>query len=247
MTRTALVAGGGIGGLSAAIGLRRSGWEVTVLERVTSLRPVGAGLVLQANGLRCLDALDLGAAVRDRGAEDTVGGTRRSDGRWLARIPAGAMDRILGTPAVGIHRAALQEILLGALPDGTVQTGAEVTGVTADGAVTYRAGDRTVRTVADLVVGADGIRSVVRRLLWPEAAAPVHVGVTAWRGTPRRGPVTSTWRSAGTGVPSSGWSRSSTAGCTGSPRSTPRPAGGPATNAPRCATGSAAGTIRSRR
>jgi 2-polyprenyl-6-methoxyphenol hydroxylase-like FAD-dependent oxidoreductase len=182
MAGTAVVAGGGIGGLSAAIGLRLSGWTVTVLERVPTLRPVGAGLVLQANGLRCLDALGLGSSVRDRGRVDTAGGTRRSDGRWLARVPAGELDRMIGTPAIGIHRAALHEILLGALPAGAVVTGAEVTGVTAAGEVTYRTGDRTARTSADLVVGADGVRSVVRRLLWPDAAAPVPIGVTAWRG-----------------------------------------------------------------
>ncbi|TDC83560.1 FAD-dependent oxidoreductase [Micromonospora sp. KC606] len=182
MARSAIVVGGGIGGLGAAIGLRRRGWQVTVLERAAQFRQVGAGLVLQANGVRCLDVLGLGAAVRGRGRADMSGGTRRSDGRWLARVDAGAMERLLGTPAIGVHRAALHEILLGALPDGTVVTGAEVTSVTEDGSVRYRTVDGSGRAQADLVVGADGIRSAVRNLLWPEAGAPVHVGVSAWRG-----------------------------------------------------------------
>ncbi|GAA0430243.1 hypothetical protein Aca07nite_38950 [Actinoplanes capillaceus] len=93
MTRTAVVVGAGIGGLSAAIGLRREGWDVTVLERVAAFGPVGAGLVLQANGLRCLDALGLGEAVRMRGLADASAGTRRPDGRWLARVPAGDLER----------------------------------------------------------------------------------------------------------------------------------------------------------
>jgi 2-polyprenyl-6-methoxyphenol hydroxylase-like FAD-dependent oxidoreductase len=182
MTRTAVVIGGGVAGLSAAVGLRRTGWRVTVLERVAAFRPVGAGLVLQANGTRCLDALGLGGLVRDRSRTDTSGGSRRSDGRWLARIRAGELERVLGTSALGIHRAALHEILLGALPDDVVVTGAEVLAVTADGEVTYRHGSEQVTVRADLVVGADGIRSTVRGLLWPEAAGPVHIGVTAWRG-----------------------------------------------------------------
>jgi 2-polyprenyl-6-methoxyphenol hydroxylase-like FAD-dependent oxidoreductase len=189
MTRTAVVVGAGIGGLGAAIGLRRTGWEVTVLERVAGIRPVGAGLVLQANGLRCLDALGIGARVRADGHEDVTGGTRRADGRWLARISAADLQEALGTPALGIHRADLHAILLDALPPGTVVTGAEVVSVSADGEVSYRehGTNRQVDVSADLVVGADGIRSAVREALWPEAAGPVFVGVTAWRGiTPVR-------------------------------------------------------------
>lgn len=189
MTRTAVIVGGGIGGLAAAIGLHRTGWVVTVLERVAALRPVGAGLVLQANGLRCLDALGVGTRVRSDGYEDVTGGTRLPDGRWLARISAGELEQALGTPAIGIHRAALHQILLDALPPGALVTGAEVVRVTEDGEVTQREpGTGREHTVnADLVVGADGIRSAVRGALWPEAAAPSYVGVTAWRGvTPVR-------------------------------------------------------------
>ncbi|OJF10520.1 FAD-dependent monooxygenase [Couchioplanes caeruleus] len=185
MTRTAVVVGAGIGGLGAAVGLRRKGWQVTVLDRVPAFRPVGAGLVLQANGLRCLAALGLGAAVRERGLPDMSAGTRRSDGRWLTRVRAGDLAHMLGTSAVGIHRAALHEILLGALPEGTVVTGADVEAVTEDGDVTWRGPDGLVRVRADLVVAADGIHSPVRRRLWPEAAGPVRIGVTAWRGVTR--------------------------------------------------------------
>ncbi|WP_229068829.1 FAD-dependent monooxygenase [Actinoplanes sp. DH11] len=183
MTSSAVVIGGGIGGLSAALGLSRAGRQVTVLERAAAFRPVGAGVVLQANGLRCLDALGVGAAVRAGGIPDRSGGTRTADGRWLARVEADRLERVLGTPAYGIHRATLHQILLDALPgDVTVHTGAAVTGVTADGEVTWQGPDGPARLRADLVVGADGIRSTVRKTLWPDAADPVHVGVTAWRG-----------------------------------------------------------------
>ncbi|GIE80743.1 FAD-dependent oxidoreductase [Actinoplanes philippinensis] len=183
-----MVIGAGIGGLGAALGLIRHGWTVTVLERAPEFRPVGAGLVLQANGLRCLDALGVGDAVRDHGRPDVSGGTRRADGRWLARVPAGELERALGTPALGVHRATLHELLLGALPAGVVRTGAPVTAVTAEGQVTYDGPAGPVHLGADLVVGADGINSVVRRTLWPDAAGPAPIGVRAWRG------VTPPWR-----------------------------------------------------
>ncbi|MEV4759560.1 FAD-dependent monooxygenase [Micromonospora sp. NPDC049559] len=183
--RTAIVIGGGIGGLAAAIGLRRAGWDVTVLERVPEIAPVGAGLVLQANGVRCLDALGVGAAVRAGGRPDHGGGLRAPDGRWLARMDGDVLADLLGTDAIGIHRAALHRILLDALPAQTVRTDAEVTGVTEDGTVRYRSAGTETTLRADLVVGADGIHSAVRAALWPEHPGPVAVGVAAWRGVTR--------------------------------------------------------------
>lgn len=161
----AVVVGGGIGGLCAALALRRAGWDVTVHER-SSGSALGAGITLQANALTGLDLLGVGDAVRALGRVDAPGGTRTADGRWLARIDAAALEAQLGTAALGIHRASLQEILLAALPDGTVVTSSEVTGVPGD---------------ADLVVAADGIDSSVRGELWPGFDA-AYAGSTAWRG-----------------------------------------------------------------
>lgn len=183
--RTATVVGGGIGGLGAAVGLRLKGWDVTVLERRPSTAPAGTGLVLQANAMRCLDALGLGDAVRAGGRPDSGGGTRTSDGRWLARIDGDIMADLLGTSAVGIHRATLHAILLGALPSGTVHTGATVTAASTDGTVTYRLDGAEHTRRADLVVGADGINSAVRTALWPQSPGPARVGVVAWRGVTR--------------------------------------------------------------
>ncbi|KUO14111.1 hypothetical protein AQJ58_03440 [Streptomyces sp. DSM 15324] len=61
---TAVVVGGGIGGLAAAVGLRRIGWDVTVLERAPVFADVGAGISMHANGVRALEALGVGEAVR---------------------------------------------------------------------------------------------------------------------------------------------------------------------------------------
>lgn len=176
----AIVIGAGIGGLCAAIGLRRRGWQVTVLERTPRFGEVGAGLTLMANGLHGLDALGVGDSVRAAGHPDTSGGIRTASGRWISRVDGAALTRLLGTSALGIHRASLHEILRAALPTGAIVTGAEVTGVGEQ--VVYRHDGRTVTSDASLVVAADGIDSTVRAQLWPGHPGPVHSGSTAWLG-----------------------------------------------------------------
>ncbi len=177
----AVVVGGGIGGLCAALALRQAGWDVTVLERAAHFGEVGAGITLMANALAGLDALGVGDAVRAQGRVDAPGGTRTPDGRWLARIDAAALESALGTAALGIHRATLHGLLRAALPAETLIPGAAVTDV-APGVVHSTAG----AFPADLLVGADGIDSVVRRRLWPTADAPAYAGTTAWRGVTDR-------------------------------------------------------------
>ncbi|PWU49303.1 FAD-dependent oxidoreductase [Micromonospora globispora] len=178
----AIVVGGGIGGLAAAIALHRRGWRVTVLERAAELREVGAGLTLMANALRGLDALGLGEAVRGRGAPETPGGLRTSTGRWLSRVDAPELTRVLGTGALGIHRATLHDLLRRALPPSSLLTGAEVVAVDPDRVrVTYRRHGAPAELDADLVVGADGLHSLLRSRLWPDIPPPVYAGSTAWR------------------------------------------------------------------
>ncbi len=176
----AVVVGAGIGGLCAAIGLRRRGWAVTVLERAPEIHAVGAGLTLMANGLRGLDALGVAAAVRAAGRVDAPGGLRTPSGRWISRVDGAALTRVLGTPAVGIHRATLHAILRAALPETAVLTGAEVVDVRPH--VRYRRDGELVERRADLIVAADGINSGVRARLWPDLPPPAYTGSTAWRG-----------------------------------------------------------------
>jgi 2-polyprenyl-6-methoxyphenol hydroxylase-like FAD-dependent oxidoreductase len=178
-TRWAVVVGGGIGGLAAALALHRTGWTVTVLERAPQIREVGAGLTIMENGLSCLDELGVGAEIRQASLLQPPA-IRRWDGRWLVRA-TGAVAARVGT--VGMHRAELHRILLGALPAEAVRTDATVVAVVpgSPALVRYRGSNGADEIAADLVVAADGIRSTVRAQLWPEAPAPVYGGTTVWR------------------------------------------------------------------
>ncbi len=184
--RHAVVVGAGIGGLGAALGLRKAGWRVTVLDRVQRFEPVGAGITLMPNALRALDELGVGTGFRELAAAQPAGGLRSSSGRWLSRWDGEALQRLLGAPMVALHRAQLHRMLRSALPPESVRTGVPVTGVS-----TQPAGDGRLRVQhagsvrvddTDLVVAADGIDSRLRTQLWPEAAGPAYCGITTWRG-----------------------------------------------------------------
>ncbi len=175
--RTALVVGAGIGGLATAIALRRAGWEVTVLERAGEIRPLGAGLSIWPNGVAALRSLGLGAVAEAAAVPRSDGALRRADGSPLARFDPAALERRFGAPLVGVHRADLHDALIGALAEPP-RTGAAVASVAA-GSVRLAGGEELE---ADLVVGADGLRSTVRD--WAIAPAePVDSGIVAWRGT----------------------------------------------------------------
>lgn len=185
--RSAVIVGGGIGGLATALGLSRIGWTVHVLERAPAVEAVGAGLSLWPNAVRALDALDVGDAVREVGVRTaTRGNVREPSGAWLRR----------GTPederVVALHRADLHRVIADALPAGVLRTGAEVTGVREsddDVAVCFERGGGLDHLHADVVVAADGIDSLVRRSLWRDADEPVFRGRTVWRGVTRPGSV----------------------------------------------------------
>ncbi|MGW6569415.1 FAD-dependent monooxygenase [Streptomyces sp. NPDC054975] len=178
--RAATIVGGGIGGLAAAIALHRRGWRVEVLERAPEFTEIGAGISLWPNALRALDVLGLADAVRELGAVEASGGVRDRRGRWLSRTDTTELVSRFGHPLVVLHRAELLRALTEALPPECLRPGSEVTAVRDDrhGLLVQHGGGESR---SDLVIGADGLRSVVRRTLWPDAPGPRYAGYTAWR------------------------------------------------------------------
>ena len=183
--KTAMVVGGGIAGLTAAIGLRRVGWQVRVLERAAVLHDAGAGISVQGNGMRSLDVLGVGDTVRAVGEPQGSGGIRTPTGKWLSHLDAEAGARLLGSPVYSFLRADLQRALRSALTEGCLVIGATVHHVVRKAEATEvcfsRDGVDESETV-DLVVAADGVHSRVRAQLFPDHPGAVHDGSTVWRG-----------------------------------------------------------------
>lgn len=164
--RAVHIVGAGIGGLTAALALARRGASVTVHERAEDLREVGAGIQISPNAGRVLSALGLDAAL-ERIAP-------RSHGLRIWNAGGGAVARLdwrslrPGQPFRTVHRARLVEML---------EAAAREAGVTVhlDEAITAE-----TLPQGDLVIGADGLHSVLRRHLnGPEK--PFFTGQTAWR------------------------------------------------------------------
>ncbi|MGW4486758.1 FAD-dependent monooxygenase [Amycolatopsis sp. NPDC004368] len=171
--RHAVVIGGGIGGLCAAIGLHRTGWRVTVYERAPELTGIGAGISIWPNAQRALAELGVETPL----SPQRDGALLDPRGRRLAGWDMSAYVRRYGLPLAAIHRADLIEALCSVLPESSLHTGVEVLSATRDGVVHHAGG--SIR--ADLVVAADGIRSPVRQSLHPHARLAYSRG-TAFRG-----------------------------------------------------------------
>ena len=185
MGRSAIVVGGGIGGLSAARALVRTGWDVNVYEQAPEIRPVGAGVGIGPNAVRAMDWLGLGDQLRARGVWQDGMRIRLQSGRQVVGLPGAAIRRRYGEPFVALHRAELHDILLSSLDPAILHTGHSAVRVHTDddaASVTFDTAQGPHTATADLVVAADGVRSRLRASLFPAYPGPSYAGYTVWRG-----------------------------------------------------------------
>jgi 2-polyprenyl-6-methoxyphenol hydroxylase-like FAD-dependent oxidoreductase len=182
VTRTALIVGAGIGGLSAGLALRKAGWAIRIFERADSPRELGFGLALAPNAMAALRELGLAEIVRLRGHTPTRGEVRRPDGTVLKRAEIPAAGSSLGGATVIALRPALHGVLLEAVGPEVIALGSEATSFTQQGdRVTLHLahGDRVE---GDVLVGADGAHSVLRRILHPSEPPARWSRIVAVRG-----------------------------------------------------------------
>jgi 2-polyprenyl-6-methoxyphenol hydroxylase-like FAD-dependent oxidoreductase len=178
----AVIVGAGIGGLAAAVALRRSGWDVRVVEQAATPRELGFALALAPNALEALRELGLKDEVVSRGVEVKAFEVRRPDGRVAKRVDLHG-DRV---QSVVLLRPALHGTLLDAVGPDALVLGHRVTGFTGVGSrfsiQQLEFENRDPTPLADVVVGADGVASAVRRALHPQEPPPRPSGYHALRG-----------------------------------------------------------------
>ena len=181
------IVGGGIGGLAAALWLRRAGLDATVYEQAPEPREVGAGIVVPPNLVRALDRIGLAGSLPDFAVclEAAWEFRRWQHGEVLSVQPmAQACVDLYGTQCYVAHRADLLAMLLRALPDGVVRGDHRCVDLRQhDGEVqlAFATHDGKTPTVtADIAVGADGIHSTVRAAVAPAAEARFS-GLCAFR------------------------------------------------------------------
>jgi 2-polyprenyl-6-methoxyphenol hydroxylase-like FAD-dependent oxidoreductase len=177
-----VIIGGGIGGLTTALALLRHDIPCAVFERAPELHEVGSGVGLWPNAMQVLDRVGVGDSVRALSGVWRVSGIRNKSGALLNGFGVDEFTRRLGEPMVGVHRGELQMVLKHALPDGVLHTGRECAGVEAKGdhvEVRFVNGDPVVGQV---VIAADGNRSVIRQTLFGDRPLK-DLGMLGWRGT----------------------------------------------------------------
>ncbi|MEM6429310.1 MAG: FAD-dependent monooxygenase [Deinococcota bacterium] len=179
---TAAIIGGGIGGLTTALALHNIGIKATVYERADTFSAVGAGISLWPNATRILQDLGVLGALLPKAGRIVALNVKDAKRHVLLRSETNQQE----LPSLCIYRPDLIEALRVAMPPHTCRTGHTLQALEDDGEAVQLefAGGKTA--TADIVIGADGIRSTVRNLLFasvtPKDDAPVYRGYPVWRG-----------------------------------------------------------------
>jgi salicylate hydroxylase len=187
-SRTIIVAGAGIGGLTASLALAKRGFRVILLEKAERLEEAGAGLQLSPNASRVLIDLGLGPRLSRAVTPEAICLMSATSGGEIARLPLDRAMQADDAPYWVVHRADLQAALrdeVQSYPDIELRLGCQFEDVSSHAkglTVIPRSGGARREELASALIGADGIWSAVRHHLLPEVQ-PRFAGLIAWRGT----------------------------------------------------------------
>jgi 6-hydroxynicotinate 3-monooxygenase len=176
------VIGAGLGGPATAALLQRAGYDVKVYEQTPGFSRIGAGINLSPNVMRILDRIGVGKPLAKAGARSSHWLSRKWDtGEVLLDYPMGeALEKYYGAPYLCVHRGDFHALLIQSVAPGTIEFGKRLTGLEQKGAAVKLAFADGTRAEADLVIGADGVRSRCRELL-VGLDAPRYSGYVAYR------------------------------------------------------------------
>ncbi len=176
-----VIIGSGIGGLTAGIALAQAGYQVEIYDRVGELRPAGAGISLWSNGVKVLNRLGLGDQISKCGGQMDQMQYRYCTGELLNHIDLYPLIETVGQRPYPVARRDLQRFLLEAFP-GKIRLNSRCVGVEQDGqSVTAIFADGH-RATGDLLIAADGIRSVLRNYVLEREVEPRYAGYVNWNG-----------------------------------------------------------------
>jgi 2-polyprenyl-6-methoxyphenol hydroxylase-like FAD-dependent oxidoreductase len=179
--RTALIVGAGIGGLASGAALQRAGWSVRIFERAAHARELGFALLLAPNAVASLRRLGVAEPVIAGGSIMDAGEIRAKAGRLLRRFDVKHSLHLLAHPPVVVLRPVMHGVLLDAVGQENLALNSEARGFAIEnGKAVLQLDGRNAR--GDVLIGADGIGSVIRRILHPDESPPRPSGLWAVRG-----------------------------------------------------------------
>ena len=178
----AIIIGGGIGGLTTAIALQQRGIDATVFEAAPEIKALGAGIVMASNAMQVLQRLGVAEKVKANGC--AMKAARIANEKWstIQEIDSTYAVNKFGVGSYAIHRAALQKVLLEELPNQTVKLNHKVISVTQYQGKILVKFENGVEEEADIAIGADGIKSIVRQSIFGKTEYR-YSGQTCWRAT----------------------------------------------------------------
>ncbi len=175
------IVGAGIGGLTAGVALKKQGHGVDIFERTPSFKNVGSGIIVAANAMTVFDSLGLSDEIRKIGQPLRYACLGLKNGKILSTIDVEKASQTLSGTSVGIHRAVLHDILAQEVGLDSIHCDHELASLEQDAHAVTLTFENGQRANADMIVGADGLNSTSRELLFDDSVLR-SADQTCWRG-----------------------------------------------------------------